>query len=235
MGYLWGDLYGVHMTAIQYKVSNTMVAGQVVMREPTATDQGEVQDPTTTAALNCFGCSLDGAVTFSTVQGDPEGLVRLLPAPFGIWAFPISGGATANTAWPTAAPAIILTNTLASAGGTLVTGNVGTINKEGGILKGRTGANAGVTRKEAAHVDNTSAAVTVPFPNAIAVDDTFLTSPYSRVGLAMQLTTNLVQANGIIATGTGIPVMVHDQVLDEVNDVGQVMVVFRTHYHNSLA
>ena len=49
----------------------------------------------------------------------------------------------------------------------------------------------------------TTAVVTVPFLNDIAVGDTFLGSQYAPGVQAVQMTTDFTQANGTIAGATG--------------------------------
>ena len=213
-----------------------MIVGTVVMREATLTDPGEAEIATTTAALNCFGCAQDVDV-YSATQGDAQAMIRTIPNPFAVWKFRISGTATAGAALATATPAQILSNDTASAGGTLITDTaVGTINMEGGLIKGRTGANAGSVRKIAAHSDNTSTTVTVPFPNAIAVDHTFIRVPWSRGGVGVQMVaTTIDEADGAIASGTGIPFNVEEVIIDEENSEAWVLGCFRTHFFNALA
>lgn len=237
MGFYVKDLIsGMTLNSIQYKVSATVAAGAVMMREATLTDPGEVEIASTTAAINCLGCAIDAA-TYSAAQAGPEGLVRLNPQPFAIWQFRISGTSAQGAALATATPAQILTNDTLSAGGTLITEtSVGTINMEGGLIKGRTGANAGTIRKQSAHVDNVSAAVTVAFPNAIAVSDTFIRVPWSHTAIAVQMVaTTIDEANGAIADGTGIPFNVFDVIINELDDTAWVLGCFRTSWMNSLA
>lgn len=237
MGFYVKDLVsGMTLNPIQYKVSATLTEGAVVMREATATDPGEVEIASTTAALNCMGCALDTG-TYSTVQGATEGLVRLNPQPFALWKFRISGTSVQGAALTATTPAQILTNdTAETAGTTIAETSVGTINMERGLVKGRTGANAGTIRKIAAHTNNTSLVVTVPFPNDIAAGDTFIRVPWSRTAIAVQMVaTTIDEANGAIADETGIPFDVHDVIIDEENDQAWVIGTFRTAKHNSLA
>lgn len=238
------DLAGGNWYWLEYFVSEAITAGQALVLESTATDVGEVQDPTTTTAVDFVGCA-DTAVSFTATPtgepagvrtiGDstPENLVRLPVNPFLIWEFLLSGGATAGTALATTAPANILTNTTLSAAGTTITAaEVGTANMAGGLVIGRTGANVGVIRKLNAHTDNTSTAVGIAFVRAIAVGDTFIRVPYSRHTLTMQLTTNFVQANGIIAVGTGAPFAAVGVRFKEDLDQAFVQVVARDHAYN---
>ena len=239
MGHFVRDLYGFLPNPTDFIRSNTgtdLRVGTVVMREATLTDAGEVDIATTTAALNAFGCAEDVDV-YSATQGDAQAMIRTIPTPFAVWKFRISGTSVRAAALATATPAQILTNDTASAGGTLITDTaVGTINMEGGLIKGRTGANAGSIRKIAAHTNDTSTAVTVPFPNAIAVNDTFIRVPWCRGAVGVQMVaTTIDEANGAIASGTGIPFNVEEVIIDESDDVAFVLGCFRTHFYNALA
>ena len=237
MGAWVKDLYGPRMNALHYMVSESIAEGAIVMREDTATEPGEVENAdAATAALNCLGCAEDSA-TYSATQGDPLGEVLLCPQPFAVYEFLVSGGATAGTALVSGAtPAHILTAEEADTDGTEIHDvKVGTLVFEGGLVKGRTGANGGIIRKISNEVNNDLCGVTAPFPNDIAAGDTFIRLPYSRAAIAMQSTTDFKQADGIIAFGTGIPVMVTGVTIDELNDRAKVRVVFRTHLFNSLA
>lgn len=239
MGHWVRDIYGSMQNPTDFIRSNTgtdLRVGTVVMREATLTDPGEVDIATTTAALNCFGCAEDVDV-YSATQGDAQAMIRTIVNPFAVWKFRISGTSARGTALTATSPAQILTNDTASAGGTLITEtSVGTINMEGGLIKGRTGANAGSIRKIAAHSNNTSTTVTVPFPNAIAVDNTFIRVPWCRGAVGVQMVaTTIDEADGAIASGTGIPFNVEEVLIDESDDVAYVLGCFRTHFMNALA
>lgn len=241
------DLSGGGWYWLEYFVSEAITAGQALVLESTATDVGEVQDPTTTTAVDFVGCA-DTDVSFNAAptgepagvrtigELTPENLVRLPVNPLLIWEFLVSGGATAGTPLATTAPANILTNTLLSAGGTLITAaEVGTVSMAGGLVIGRTGANVGAIRKLNAHVNSTSTAVGIAFVNAIEVGDTFIRVPYSRMGQTMQFTTDFVQANGIIAFGTGAAFNVLGVRFKEDQDLVWVQVTARDHAYNPLS
>jgi hypothetical protein len=237
---------------VQYKVSETITAGQLLMLDDDSTFVGpgevEVLDAVT-GALNGLGCAIDTATYTVTKAADMvEGLVRVTQHPFAVWEFKVSGAVTAGTALvaATTTPSNILSNDTASTVGTLITDTaVGTIQHAGGLIKGRTGANAGVTRKPTSQSNSTSVTVIVPFPNTIAVNDTFIWVPYSRQTIVLSPCSTgstdgsvptYAEANGILGTDTdGIEVNTVKVDIDEMRDVAYVQVCLRTHLFNSLA
>ncbi len=135
-------------------IAATTVAGAVYLRHTGTNVAGEVTIATTTGAADLMGIAAE-AVTYSTTQADfdgypqeEEGTVAMICDPYQIIAMRVSGGTTAGTALNSTAPANILTNTSADTTGLIVTAaEVGTISHAGGILIGRTGANAGLVRR----------------------------------------------------------------------------------------
>ena len=104
---------------------------------------------------------------------------------------------------------VLLTNTSASAGGTTITDatNVGTATTASGTVWCISGNNVGQSRRIITFNSASNIVVTVPFPNAIAVGDTFLQVPWSiepGVGCGnVQSSTLFTQADQTIAAGTG--------------------------------
>lgn len=244
---------GSYPLSVQYKIGDTIREGQVVMRDDDANfgGGGEVElTDSATAALDNLGCALETA-TYTTTQATDmtEGLVRLVQDPFAIWEFKVSGTEVSNAALvvATTTPSNILVNDTASSGGTLLTETaVGLIDRRGSILKGRTGANAGITRKITSHTDSTSVAVLVPFPNAIAVNDSFICVGAGRQLAQFGLTSTagtpaaayptMSEFDGTTGTDqTGVPVMTVAVLIDEMKDTAVVQVCMRTHWFNSLA
>ena len=222
-----------------YKVDATTVAGALGIRSTSTSSAGEVVDATTTAALNALGIYSEAVTYTATPTGPlgatPEGIVRIITHPFAVIEWEIAGSA-AGAALATANPANRLVNETADTTNLIVTDDViGTINMAGGLIKGRSGANAGQLRRIITHNDNVDERVEVAFVNDIAVGDSFIRVPFSKAGIAVQLTTDLTEADGVIATGTGIPMMIYDVIIDEARDVAWVYGVLRTHYYNSLA
>lgn len=226
---------------LDYKLSATVVEGQPVIASAAGADGGEITDPTTTSLLNMVGIVLGassfnpagggaGTLTYSTTQGDTEGLVRVVINPDTIVRALMSGGAAAGT------NLTLLSNTAASTGGTLITdADVGTASMDDGITWCISGANVGQSRKITTFSASTSITVTVPFARAIAVGDEFLMAPYLPLTTtAVQLTTNFLEANAAIAVGTGGNATVVEVVLNGRGD-SYVYFIARDHVFNELS
>lgn len=260
-----GSLVGQLSYLVDFFVSAAVVARQVLVREPTVANAGEVANPVGTGSggltdvVDMIGVAMDAATSQNTPTVDPrhgyggallnvaagglENLVRVEINPFAIFRFPISGAAAAGTALvvTTTTPAHILTNDVVTTSPhrLLTETAVGTVSMIGGLLKGRTGNNAGALRKMTSQVNSTSVSCLMGFVNAIAVNDTFIRVPYSREVTGLQMTTNFVEANGIIAAMTADPgtlgpwrvVRVH---IDEVRDLAYVDVVCLDHYYKPM-
>ena len=171
---------------------------------------------TTTDFADSLGVTGDTG-TYSTTQGDAEGLVSVYCRPDAIFEALMSGGATENTAL------ITLSNTAVSAAGTVITdADVGTASMVNGTAWSLSGANGsgpgGQSRVITAFSSAVSITVTVPFLSDIAVGDTFIQCPWSSNGAAgngtLQTTTLFSQANAIIVSGTGGEVAIFDLLLD---------------------
>ena len=252
---------------LDFFVSAAVVAGQVLVREATASNTGEVADPVGTGSggltdvVDVVGLAQDAATLDTTPATDPrydyggrllqvaagglENLVRVEVNPFAVYRFPVSGAAAAGTVLvvTTTTPAHILTNDTADTTapfGLITETAVGTVSMVGGLIKGRTGNNAGAIRKMTSQVNSVSVTVAMGFINSIAVDNTFIRVPYSREVTGMQMTTNFVEANGIIPSMTAAPgtlgpwrvVAVH---IDEVRDLAYVDCICLDHYYNPLS
>lgn len=197
-GHLCGGA-GVHR---RYKLGASIASVGIVTINGTA----GIIPCTTTDFGDTPGLALETAV-YSAVQGDAEGLVTVSVRPDLIVKALVSGGATENTGLT------VLVNTAASAGGTVVSAvATGAADMNSGTVFCTKGANAGRSRAITTHTGSTSFTVTVPFPNAIAVNDEFLFVPYGMQGDGagdgdgvgnVQATTLFTQANGAIASGTG--------------------------------
>ena len=222
-----------------YKIDATTVAGALGIRSTATNSAGEVVDATTTAALNALGIYSEAVTYTATPTGPlgatPEGIVRIITHPFTIIEWEIAGTA-AGAALATASPANILVEESGDTTNDTVTDNaVGTIDMSGGLIKGRRGINAGQIRRISAHTNDASTEVEVDFVNDIAVGDSFIRVPFSKAGVAVQLTTDLTEANGVIPPADGIPMMIYDVIISEERDIAWVYGVLRTHYYNSLA
>lgn len=199
-----GALYGGAELMKKYKIGASFATRGVITRAGTA----GIQPATTTSFADSMGVTVDTG-TYSTTQGDAEGLVSVYCRPDAIIEALMSGGAAANTALVT------LSNTATSAAGTVITDtDVGTASMVNGTAWGLSGANPDQSRVITTFSASTSITVTVPFLNDIAIGDTFLMCPWSSNGAAgngtLQATTNIDQANAAIASGTGGEVAVYE-------------------------
>ena len=159
------------------------------------------------------GLSLDTATyttSQTTIQTSGPGVVSLVVNPDPVIRFRMSGDGTAGTALP------LVTNSVASAGGTAVTITSGNIVPNSptmvdGTIICLSGSNVGIRRKITT-VSATVFTVLVPFPYAIASGDTFTAVPYfpgadtAVAGDDLTLTTTpgtlATEANASIATTT---------------------------------
>ena len=226
---------------LDFKLSATVVEGQPVIASAAGADGGEITDATTTSLLDMVGLVLAassfnphgggaGSLTYSTTQGDTEGLVRVLINPDAIISALMSGGAAAGTALQT------ITNTAANTAGTTITASdTPDASMDDGIVWGLRGANVGLSRKITTYTANTSLVATVPFPRTIAVDDTFAVAPYLPLTTrALQLTTNLLEADASIVVGTGGNATVVEVLLAGASD-SYVHFIARDHVFNELS
>ncbi len=240
-----GQLVGGKTFLLDLYNSAALVAGQVVVREATASNKGEATNPSsTTSVTDMYGVATDAASSANAPTKEPgtllfattglENLVRVDASPYTIYRFAISGTSVDGAALVATNPAQILTNTTLSAGGTVVTGGapVGTIDMSGGLIKGRTGNNAGSVRKMVSQVNSVSVTVTTAFLNPIAVGDTYIRVPYSRACITVQLCAAFVGANGAIAYGTGASFRVVNVIIDEQNSQAFVDVISALHFYN---
>lgn len=140
-----------------------------------------------------------GDQQFVTVHTNPMALVRAR----------ISGGAAEGTVMTT------LTNTSASAGGTVITSaSVGTATMASGRVWCIAGNNVGQFRMCTSFSSGVSCTVTVPFTRALAVGDQFLWTPFTPEPGAgcgnAQATTLFTEVDGSIVAGTGLVVTTYD-------------------------
>lgn len=162
----------------------------------------------TTGWTDAVGINLDASV-YSTTQGDTEGVARVVVDPGAVFKWRIAGSATEGT------QALVVTNSAASAAGTVITITTGDAAPNSPTLDEGTaycvsGANAGQSRKITS-VAATTATVTVPFTNDLAVGDVFILVPWTPFDVAgnnLQFSTALTEADQSIAVGTGAPVRI---------------------------
>lgn len=226
---------------MDYKLSATVIQDQAVIASTTGADGGSLTDATTTSLADFLGSVAGassfnphgggaGTLTYSTTQGDTEGLVRVYITPDIIYEALMSGGAAENTALQT-----VTNSTANSAGTTITAADTPDASMDDGICWCLSGANAGRSRKVTTYTANTSWVVTVPFPNTIAANDTFAVVPYLPLTCtAIQLSTLLTQANASIAVGTGGNARVVAVILNGVAN-SKVQFVARDHCFNELS
>jgi len=195
-----------------FKIQETLVAGTIALWA--AGNAGGIQVSTTTSFADAMGMVVAAAqgqtLTYSTVQAATEGIATVIYDPFRIYEARIVPSATAGTAYADA-DGYFLTETTGEVAGTTITDTqVGgsTNDADDGLVFGLTGANPWSENNASKRIvttqtANTSVVVTVPFPNDIAIGDTFVHSQYAPGVLAVQITSDLLQANGSIVGGTG--------------------------------
>jgi hypothetical protein len=236
-----------------YLLDANCLAGALALRSTSLASAGEVVDATATAAVDAIGLYSDtvqynAAPVLGAGLNSPFGLLggnelmgavaRIVNHPMQVCRFRVAGGATpgAGLAVSPTTPANILINSVADATKLIVTDNAaGAISMAGGLIKGRTGANGGQLRRLVTHTVGppVDERVEVAFVNAIAVGDTFMRVPYSKAVQNVQLTTDLTEANGLIAVGTGAALKVVNVVLDETTDQAWVDVILADHWLNA--
>lgn len=181
----------------KYKIAATVgYAGIPLLDASTAT--AGVRNATTTSLANCIGLGLDTA-TYTTTQSASmvEGVVSVVINPDAVIKARMSGSATEGTQLG------VTTNSSASAGGTVVTITSGDAAPNSpsmvdGTAIALSGNNVNLLRTISS-VAATTATVTVPFPLAIAVNDTFVLIPWSPAhasAITAILTTNLYEVRG---------------------------------------
>ena len=185
---------------------------------------------------DAFGLALDLA-TYSTVQAAVEGIVTVDVRPDLVIRALMSGAAGEGTALTT------LTNTSASAGGTTCTAAGFSANDmDGGMLWGLSGNNVGQSRSITTFTASTSAVVVVPFPQAIAVNDTMLHCPFNVAGTGaagadgpawLTTTTLFTQANADAAAAAGGEAYITDLELNGATD-SYVSFMLRLHAYRSV-
>ena len=195
---------------MDFKISATVIQDQAVIGSTADAGGGHITYAATNSRVDMVGSVAGasssnpdgggaGTLTYSATQGDTEGLVRVYVNPDAVYRALMNGGTTNGTALQ------VVTTTGASANGTTITATDTPENDlDDGVCFCLTGANAGLSRRVTTFTANTSWVVTVPFPRAIAIGDTFLICPFSPlVTIAITLTSDLVAADATVAFGSG--------------------------------
>lgn len=160
-----------------------------------------VRLPTTIAAANCMGVTLD-AVTTNTTQptdgSDPRRRVSVVVNPDAVLKARLAGGATTGTALGTETE-----NTATSTGLIAKSGTDFSNFDEGGVWW-YSGNNAGPTSfRKIITGDATDADVGVPWTNDPAVGDKFVVVPFNGMALQyVQLTSDFLEVNATAAVDT---------------------------------
>lgn len=216
-----GDFSGAGLMTRKFRIAQTVVQGQIVCRDATASATGILDDP---ASVNDYteaiGITLE-AGTYSTTQGtgssSADVLVESTFSPTQWFKGNGSGDTTAGTALAEETDGNLLTNTSASAGGTVVTAaGVGSSDFIGGYMICLSGNNVGAARVITSHSDATSETVSVPFDRAIAVGDTFIRTQSDGLQGGIELTTSFTEfdasldaAENVPGTGSAVVIEVH--------------------------
>ena len=197
------DLSGTtNATIRRYQVAATASNAGTPFLVPAGSGSGIVA-ATTTGAAKAVGVSVDTSGTYVTAQqtanADTERTVGLIINPFAVFKMLMSGGAAEGTA--------MVLHTAASGGsdGLSIVSDVNTDSPEldEGTCYCISGANVGISRKITSN-STTTMTFTVAWPRDVAAGDLFIVAPYNPLqGIALQLTTNLYQADASIAVGTG--------------------------------
>ena len=183
------------------KISATFATPGIYATNTIADGAGIVVGLRTTVATQ-VGVTLDTG-TYSTTQGDVEGVVTVLTNPWAVYRMLMVGAETGGDL-------TITTNSVASTSGLTVTITTGdpapnSPEMDEGTIVCVSGANLGQTRK-ATSTSATAATVTVPFLNDIAASDVFVIVPWCLNDVAsdnVNLSLNLSNAQQNVAVGTG--------------------------------
>lgn len=203
----------------KYQVNATVSNRNVPLLIPGAGNAGVVL-ATTTGAADFVGVSMDTATYVTAQQTDgtsAEREITLAINPDAVYKCKLSGGATEDTALALHAV------TTASTDGLAVTTGAewSSPTFDEGVVWGYDGANVGQARKITS-VSSTAGTVTVAFDRDTVVGDNFLRAPYWPLQtIAVQLTTNLTQADASIAVGTGAGFKVVEMDLRDQTDSGR--------------
>lgn len=216
---LHGTMSGGNQCVKKYQVAASVTVRGVPLLMPIAGGAG-LAAATTTSAADMVGVSQDLATYVTGQQTDgtsTERTVTVLINPDAMWAMLMSGGATAGTALTLRAV------TTASSTGLVVTTaeDWSSPTYDEGIVWGYDGANAGSARKITS-VSATAGTVTVAFDRDTVVNDNFIRAPYWPVqGTAIQLTSDLAQADASIAVGTGAEFKTVELILGDISNGGR--------------
>ena len=200
MNYAWDEIGG-QMILRDMKISATFATAGILATVITDGLAGIVVGLRTTVASQ-VGVTIDTG-TYSTTQGAVEGTVQVITNPYAVYRMLMVGDELD-------AQLSITTNSVVDTGGTIVTITTGDVapnspSMDEGTIVCVGGANLGQTRKITS-VAATTATVTVPFLNDIAVNDVFITVPWTPNDVAgdnVNTSRTLANAEQDVAVGTG--------------------------------
>ncbi len=207
-----GQFYGSAPFLGDFKIQATLAADTIAIW---ATGAGSTLSVSTTSSLaDAMGLVVAAAqgqtLTYSATQGDTEGIATVIYDPFRIYEVRIVPSATSGTAYAVGDGYLVEEESGDAAGVTItdteIVGSADDMND--GMVFGLTGANPVSDQNHRAKrviVDHTATTlvVTVPFPNDIAVGDTFVASQYAPGVISVTLTSDLTQADGVSAGAAG--------------------------------
>jgi len=200
MNYAWDEIGGQQVLR-KMKISATFATPGIYATVGASNGAGIVVGLRTTATEQ-VGVTVDTG-TYSTTQGDAEGVVTVITNPYAVYRMLMVGDEDN-------AQLTLTTNSVAETAGTVVTITTGdpapnSPTMDEGTIVCVGGANYGHTRKITA-VGATSATVTVPFPRDIAAGDVFILVPWTpndTAGDNINLSADLANAEQDVAVGTG--------------------------------
>lgn len=231
--YYAGSLSGESAALLRrFKIGATVIAGQIVIYD--TANNGTILDPTTSAAADGFGFTLD-AGTYSTTQGATEGDAMVAYNPFCIIGGSISGG-TADS--QDVALSITSNATANTAGTTIADTALPGDSFPGGLVYGLTGNNKGLSRIATTVVSASSLVVTVPFPQTIAAADTFLVFAAAPGRTNLTITTNFDQCSQFYNVTSGLNCAVVDILIDDyiaTAPSARCLFILRDHIFNPLS
>lgn len=232
MDYAYNLQGGVTPVAMKFQVNEDHATAGVITTAPGA-GEGGVMKSATTSMTDALGLTLDTVTAVTAQQTDgtsTERKVTVIISPDAVYRSLISGGATEGTAL------VEYTATSAMSDGLTLTDTAVTWTNpawdEGSVFF-TSGVNKGQHRK----IITTGGSNIATFKNAFdfdsAVGDKYVKLPWwfcDATSNNLQSTTNLYQANALIAVGTGGAVRVIDMELDE-NDTSGMYVLFTLDDH----
>ncbi|KKL75069.1 hypothetical protein LCGC14_2058610, partial [marine sediment metagenome] len=213
-------------------VNETHAKAGIITTAPGAGEGGVVKS-STTAMTDALGLTLDTVTAVTAQQTDgtsTERNVTVIISPDAVYRSLISGGATEGTALVEYTVSTAMTDGL-----TLTDTSVTWTSPawdEGSVFF-TSGVNKGQHRKVIATGGSNVATFKNAFDFDSAVNDTYVKLPWwfcDATSNNLQSTTNLYQANALIAVGTGGAVRVIDMELDE-NDTSGMYVLFTLDDH----